>query len=811
MPSERDTTSFPSAQNGPRALLSPLTSIGMLLLAAGLSENGPIAIFAGSCLILFYFISEYFFGDLDEDTAISMNAATSFELMGVDTLGDKDSLAIQGSVQNEDIEPPHNRLESGNYPPAKSWFGACYKNVTRYWTICYSTACLLLVDSYIYMITNHLPWNSSNSLRVISTIIVGILSACANCCSLALPTIIRRWLAPGGCLFSLIGVLVWMLDAPVHITIGPSSRDAFSHAAQLFGYMGFILCGVCVFKAPTHSSYHLKSRWKWQAIGQAILFIASCFPGIVGYYSPSSNLARILCAMPETLGTTLARICCILGLMGTGMALTAALYRPNGFSLYSTTQITLLPWLPVVVFPITTIVNLWVPTVLPVLTHYIVLIAGGVLAPLILFVAPLLFYNHSSVPKIRRCIGHLLAFSTAALFVCSTAIALLGTRVTSELSVKPDDINALNNTLPEVFSDNNLGHTQRQWTDPMFSTQDSLYGSDLPPSSSWHSPVCDVELPWLSRRCQRSLSPFTLFTPCQFVHYSFRDIALVFKHPTEGFLALVDKPEPPVTSKCPKTLLKAGHLESNPFNQVAGIGLIEGLRSFLLITVNLEETLSALLANHVTVTDYKHRENSMEELALCTVEYRSDNEFTIYSSQNRSSLNIYQAKRRKDGLFALSLVQPEQYAACISELRANIENCLDLNSQLTNICRAYRNPDTTVTILYKPLHSHWMYIQVPNSYLKRPQNDKIRESCESPLKSGTLKTVPAFANFKQLRQLYKDVYAENEQGRPLSDNSACTFRNGDGLDANMIGTIKYGERYFFLIQDGKGICIRGQY
>lgn len=387
MPFGRDAAYLSIIQEGMWTVFSPFASIGMLLLALGNREEMlPILLLGIFCGIVFSLLG-YIYEEIYIHGEQPKSVPDTYEFVTVATTEDKDV-----SIQQDNTEESHIALSCEEASPSgsnqtQSRLIRCYENIMQYWPFSYNLSCSLLINSFIYMIANHFPWNASFTSHIVLSAMLGLTSAFSILGSMFLPTAVRNWLGVGSCLCSLTGTTIWMLGAPPYnVSIGTRNKGLFENM-QVLTYIIFILYGIAAFKRPTNTSFRQARMWKWivETISLCTSIIISTLPGLVRESNPSFNFISILASAPRASNAIAipARICCILGLIGANIAVLTNLYKPYRLRREDCKQIAKKHSFAILPSIIIMFTNIFGSAILPEIVHYMALLVGGVLAPFI--------------------------------------------------------------------------------------------------------------------------------------------------------------------------------------------------------------------------------------------------------------------------------------------------------------------------------------------------------------------------------------------------------------------------------------------
>lgn len=402
-----------------RVLLSPLIFVGMLLFAVGLREFGSIVLFASLGLLLLYLGAEHFFRDLNADVSICEMAAESPDLASINALGYNISIAGKAQVIETDIGLLEKQLMLTQSTSVRNRSLSLYRSIRRCFSVLQGISYSWLINIYIQLIASHLCRNLMINPHMILVLTITGSSMLGAIISLPLPKAIKKWIGLGGSALSLLGVIIWTIAAPETYTSALNRTGEISRIAQLVCYLSYILYGANLLRAPLPEEKWRDVQWKWLGSGRAVSLLAASLPGIIWYYGATSNIVGILTTTQETIGTIAARICCILGLLGTNMAVLINLYEQNIFP-RGFWKATLTIFLLVVSYFIIMLINLIESEALLYLAHAIALIGGGILAPLTAFIMPLFFYADLALSRITRYKRYFyIAMITAFVLLCA--------------------------------------------------------------------------------------------------------------------------------------------------------------------------------------------------------------------------------------------------------------------------------------------------------------------------------------------------------------------------------------------------------
>lgn len=796
MPSSRSTACLPIIQEGMWIVFSPFAFIGMLLFILGSDFIGETAVLCGIVFSIMFSIIQYVFEKCNRNLDVFENGIVFNKAGPVTAIKDKGVLMSTDDTQKDHIISRRYQMLSSTNNHAQSRFIQLYKNVMQCCTTGYNLSCSLLIHSYIYIIANQLSWNTSFNSHVIPSIMLALTSAYSNLGSMFLPVSVRNWYGVVSCLFGFAGVTTWMLTAPARDASVPYPPDNAHFYIHSLIYVGFIVHGIGAFKVSARAATERNILFKWLSIGasQCISIVTSSIPGMLCLNNQSLNFSSILAHTPDVSDVLAlpARICCILGLIGANLTVVSRLYKPHAATQKKSWMqvswnglVTLLPSVIVM------LINIFASDILPEVVHCTVLVAGGILAPFIALILPLILSASNNIPKIGRSICYLLVLIIAILVAYTTSFALSKPHLPFEVGtgmkyVTGTDTSSMAAPTRPTTAPDGKCHTYKT----MFNSQDLSRFYNVLPTPPKLSSACGIELPPIAMNCRRTLRSFKLFEPCQLVYYNDARAAIVFKHPTEGLLGLFDLKDQETAHTCSNPSFASNHLVFNSGKQP--FGPKTKYNRFVLAKIDTEKLLSILLNNHIDVREL-YKSLQKKDLAMCSVNYTPDNGFIVYSTEHGGEINMHQVVRSEDEIFTVSPAKMDLNANCVAELHANIASCPELDMHLTNICRASMSQDNIMSIIYKLPNSYWKYITVTRSHLneRKGHSSCPGYACLSAVERGGLEFDILPAESTQLRQLYMDLFTENEQGRPLTRSITCIVKHADEKRNRAILLINY--------------------
>lgn len=817
-------------REGSRILLSPFASIGMILLAAGLGEFGPIVLLIGVALLLLYAGSGFTYEELGETANMPDNVVEYSNLVSIYNHKHKKVRIKTNSSRFGTLESD-NEVEILYYNPVINAPVKYYKKLIRYCAMAYEMTCSILINSYAHMMANRLLSSTMGASHIILASTLGGIAAVGSCCSLFLPASVRDWLGPGSCLLGVLGAILWMCAGPAGAAIAPDPEGAGHRVAQLAVHMAIALYGIGGIEAPPQGAWWAGAKLRWLSAGRLLTLALSSMPGIIWYYSPTSTIAGVLTASTDAGGAAVARLCWIGGLIGTNLTVASHIYRSN--------RIRTVKWpervskaMAAIISPIgIALVNALSPATLPEIAHYTALVAGGIIIPFIAFLAPIIVYASDKMAARHRWAYRVFSLISTSLFVVIMCFAMAGGYAPSHLhrgldynnstittagnynittSTAPGGYNIATRSAPRDVSlttsipEESTLFKESQITNASTNSWQSSTKQSLTLRPTMFS--CEGKNYPLPRKCPSEADSSTLFEPCQNIGYSYnaKEKMLVFKHPTEGLLAILTGLDTSDSADYPYDLLDIRKQRAELFAK--RIGQLGDNNTTALVRISTEEDLSPFIANYVTVHKKSKAGDANDVAEWCAAAYTPDNQFVVYLFRDYP-VHVYRGEQKQDKQFTLQTESYYTLDSCTQVFHENIPKCHSLGYRLTHICKIFPEIGNSSTILYKPPNMDWAYMR--HSFFHLPDSIKNNEKipCTYVRSSDYLQTAYAYnKDHGHLRQLYKWIYEQNEGQNSSSSNPSCTVKDVEIILKTIRMDIKKDEEHLYLTLALQQIC-----